>query len=96
MKSIRRAVHLLGVFALALSASPSPARSHPGGLDGCGCHSGSRPEHCHRNPCNYCPSSYNCPGKIKVTTLPKAEVWIDGEYAGDPGKQPTIEPLQGE
>jgi len=82
MTSIRRAVHLSMLCGLAVLVSPSPAQSHSGGLDACGCHSGSRPEHCHRNPCNSCPGLYDCPGKIKVVSLPRARVWIDGEYAG--------------
>jgi hypothetical protein len=82
MKSVHRAFRLSVLCGLAVLVSPSPAQSHSGGLDSCGCHAGSRPYHCHRNPCNHCPGSFDCPGNIKIVSIPKARVWINGEYAG--------------
>lgn len=76
---------LLGALA-ALVAPGSPAVAHSGGLDGCGCHAGSRPYHCHRNPCNHCPGSFDCKGKIRVVTVPRARVTIDDV---DMGLSPT-------
>lgn len=40
---------LLAVAALALL--PEPTYAHSGGLDANGGHAGSRPYHCHREPC---------------------------------------------
>jgi murein L,D-transpeptidase YcbB/YkuD len=41
---------LVSAIALGgLSATPSTASAHPGGLNSSGCHAGSRPYHCHRS-----------------------------------------------
>lgn len=78
-------VALLGMLGALLVPAPA-AIGHSGGLDGCGCHAGSRPYHCHRNPCRYCPGSFNCKGRIKIVALPRARVFVDGE---DMGLSPT-------
>lgn len=83
MKGLR--IVALGVVA-ALLAPPAIVEGHSGGLDGCGCHAGSRPYHCHRDPCRYCPESFNCAGKIRLVTIPKARVFVDGK---DRGVSPT-------
>lgn len=82
MNKLVRVMRVSLVCGIAAFLAPTPARSHSGGLDACGCHAGSKPYHCHRNPCNYCPGSFDCPGSIKIVSIPKARVWIDGKYAG--------------
>lgn len=71
----------LSLVALLLPAGPDVS-AHRGGLDGCGCHAGSQPYHCHANACRYCPDSFDCKGRVRITTIPKAEVWIDGKRIG--------------
>lgn len=82
---MRTRIVLLG-FLGSLVVPAGDATGHSGGLDGCGCHAGSRPYHCHRNPCYACPGSFDCRGSVKIVAIPRARVVIDGK---DVGMSPT-------
>ena len=77
-----------GLLAAAVLAFPADfALGHSGGLDGCGCHAGSRPYHCHRPNCSACP--WVCqptrrpkPGRLVVKAIPRARVYINGKFVG--------------
>ncbi len=77
-----KALILLALTTSFLIPQPENAYGHAGGLDGCGCHGGSTRYHCHANPCNYCPDTFDCLGKVRITTIPRGEIWIDGKRIG--------------
>ena len=41
---------LVAALGLLITLSPAVVFAHSGGLNASGCHSGSKPYHCHRNP----------------------------------------------
>lgn len=87
MHRFSRVAVALIVLTVACVLRPSEAVPHPGGLDSSGCHNDRRSGgyHCHRSRGGGgggggggAPTTR----KLKVTTLPKAKVWVNGEYLG--------------
>lgn len=69
-------------FAAVTFAYVQPGYVHGGGLDSDGCHHDRRRGgyHCHRSSSS---GSFRPRSKrMGITTLPKAQVWVDGKYKG--------------
>ncbi len=80
-KALKTAVVLIA-FSMMTFADSRPAYVHGGGLNSEGCHNNRRTGgyHCHRSYSSS--SSRGRKPKMDITTIPKAQVWVDGKYRG--------------